>query len=207
LNKITSALVERSLTRLRRWPGRGGDIVQTHVTLSLIAVLLFAGGIRANPGQAPEADPPSSLEPADPRGEILFSHRHRRVAGCEVERKRDKSTCRARERDADSATSLTLRPVLTRRLTGEDRREQIRIDFPSERGRLTQRHSLGVGDWEIDWPGHANRDRFRVDDGDAYEIRLRSISGKCRLVREACSLVTRASSRQVAIPAARRAEP
>ena len=166
-----------------------------HALLYAIAPLLLAA--------VPIDDPPSSLEPGAPRGKVRFFHVNKKAVSCEAKAKAQKTVCRASRELADSATTLKLRPVSdSRTISGNDKRQTVTLSLPSQHARVDKRIELGVGDWEIDWAERSKHERFRVGDGDEYDISLRTLTGSCKKKQDLCALDTEPKHYKVVVPVA-----
>jgi hypothetical protein len=166
---------------------------------SALAVLLAAPLVAAIK-PAPSVDPPSSLEPPGPRGTVALSHDGSRVKSCTLDTKAEKQKCTETRAALESATSIVLHPAGKRSVAGPDPRKPVSLSC----GRQKKEVELEVGIWELEWPGHAKRERFEVEDGLEFGIKLSTTQGRCRLQKNECSLVADAISRKVEIPAERR---
>jgi hypothetical protein len=114
--------------------------------------------------------------------------------------KPDKKKCTETRASAEASTSIVLHPTGKRRIAGPDPRTPVTVSC----GRQKNEVELAVGTWELEWPGYAKRDRFEVEEGVAFGIKLSTAQGRCRLQKNECQLVADAISRKVEIPADRR---
>jgi hypothetical protein len=171
------------------------------------AVMLGASLASAVPAEraslAKTTEPPSSISPK-PSGKLKFSHEHRRVLSCSAERSGPNPSCREKRADADSATSLVLRPIAPPRLPAKLKRQSVTVSFGSQVGRQEKDVELGAGDWQIEWPGYEHRPTFKVEPGDGFEIKLRSRSGACKKAGPECVLSTAGTAKECTIPDQRR---
>jgi hypothetical protein len=170
---------------------------------SAAALLLFTGlasGRAVDAPRVPRNDPPSSLDPG-PTGKVKLSHENRRAVSCAAQRnKKNEITCKVERVDADSATTLVLHPIAPARIAVKDKRPNVTVSFASQVGKQEKTLELGVGDWEIEWPGHDKFPRFRIHEGDDFLIKLRTDTGKCKKQKDECVLSTRDSSRECTVP-------
>ena len=162
--------------------------------------LLVAGPLLAGVRPAPSVDPPSSLEPGAPRGVVGLSHDRVRIKACTLDTSKPDKKCNETRASAEATASVTLHPVGRRRIAGPDPRKPVTVSV----GRQSKSLELDVGVWELEWPGHAKRDRFEVDEGVEFAVKLSSVQGRCRLEKNECTLDAGAISRKVEIPAERR---
>lgn len=142
-------------------------------------------------------EPPSSLEPMR-HGTVNLSHEARRVTACTAKVEPQKTTCVATRQAADSTTKLTLKPVAGGDPTAKDRREAREISLPKDT--QAQKLELGVGVWEIEWPGRSDKDRFFVAEHDEFDVKLRTEIGACKKQKDECRLKTDSTSLTVNIP-------
>jgi hypothetical protein len=143
-------------------------------------------------------EPPSSLEPMR-RGTVSLSHEANRVTACTPKVAEQKLTCVSTRQAADSTTTLTLKPVAGEDVTNKDRREAQQIALPKESGQV-QKLELGVGIWEIEWPGRVEKDRFFVAENDEFAVKLRTEIGTCKKVKDECRLKSDQTQLEVKIP-------
>jgi hypothetical protein len=160
---------------------------------SLTAIVL--GGGLALPLASPGQKPPSSLEPVH-RGVVSFSHDAKRVVACNAKRDGGILVCLGQREPTDAATELELRPISQSTLVGQDKREQVHVAV----NRDPRRVELGIGLWEIDWPGRNQHDRFYVADADEFGIGLRTEVGSCKKAGKDCALKTDETVLEVKIP-------
>ncbi len=140
-------------------------------------------------------EPPSSLEPGAPRGEVTFSHVRERVTACTPKG----LVCAADKRAADSRTSIHLVPVASPHLAGEDKRVPVDVAFPATGG-TPQEIELGAGTWELEWKDAGRRARFEVVDGDELAVRLSTQNGTCVRQKQECLLRASHTLRHVKLP-------
>jgi hypothetical protein len=167
-----------------------------------IALLTAALGVGASQ-RSPSNDPPSSFDPGA-KGKLKISHEHRRALACSATREKNETVCIAERRDADSATSLVLRPIPPPRITAKDKRQELTVNFASQRGRQERTLELGAGEWAVEWSGLEARPHFRVESADEFEVKLRTLTGKCKKSKDECVLEPTAASKECEIPAGRR---
>jgi hypothetical protein len=164
-----------------------------HVLKSTILATILAVPLVSAAGQ----EPPSSLEPQR-MGHVTLSHQARRVTAC-VAKPANKSGCSATRQAVDSATSLVLRPVVAADVASKDRREPQKIALPKD-GATPRKLDLGVGIWEIEWPGRNDKDRFFVAEHDEFAVKLRTDIGTCSKVKDECRLKADQTRLTVSIP-------
>ncbi|MFO0565133.1 MAG: hypothetical protein U0263_05695 [Polyangiaceae bacterium] len=162
------------------------------LTATLLAGVTLAPLV-SSAGQAP----PSSLE-AERSGKVLLSHVAKRITECTASSKDGKLVCSANRESVDPATSVMLEPVPDGSVSRKDRREARTLTLPKE-GKANV--TLGVGTWEVAWPGRVERDRFYVAEGDEFAIELRTEVGACKKVKNECRLKTDQTKLEVKIPA------
>ena len=141
---------------------------------------------------------PGSLDPVR-TGAVSFIHDARRVVACSAKVEQNKTTCIATRQIADASTSLTLRPVASGDVTAKDTREAVQFKLPKESG-YVQKLDLAVGTWELDWPGHSDKDRFFVADRDEFAVKLSTEIGACVKNKTECRLKTDRTRLEVKIP-------
>lgn len=143
-------------------------------------------------------EPPSSLEPVR-RGTVNISHEARRVTACTAKVEQQKTSCVATRQAADSSTTLTLKPVSEGDVATKDRREAQHVALPKEGGQV-QKLELGVGIWEVEWPGRSEKDRFYVAEHDEFAVKLRTDIGACKKQKDECRLKADQTQLEVNIP-------
>ncbi|MBE7485143.1 MAG: hypothetical protein HS104_34895 [Polyangiaceae bacterium] len=142
--------------------------------------------------------PPSSLEPLR-RGTVSLSHEATRVTACTAKVEQQKLSCVPTRQAADSSTTLTLKPVAGNDVASKDRREAQQVALPKD-GTQVQKLELGVGIWEIEWPGRSEKDRFFVAERDEFAVKLRTEIGACQKAKDECRLKTDRTQLTVNIP-------
>ncbi|MFO0571676.1 MAG: hypothetical protein U0263_38970 [Polyangiaceae bacterium] len=141
-------------------------------------------------------EPPSSLDPGQ-RGTVNLSHAATRVVACSLNKQ--KQTCTADKEPADSSSTVTLSPIITAQITGKDKREPVQVSLPKDGG-VPQKLVLGVGVWEVVWPGRSERDRFFVAENDEFDVKLSTQIGTCKKAKDTCNLRADQTQLQVKIP-------
>ena len=140
-------------------------------------------------------EPPSSLEPGQ-RGTVNLSHAAVRVVSCALNKK---LTCSAAKQGVDSSATVSLNPIPDAQITSKDKRESVQVSLPKEGG-VAQKLVLGMGVWEVAWPGRIEKDRFFVAENDEFDVKLTTQIGTCKKVKDACSLKADQTHLQVKIP-------
>ena len=181
------------------------SLIATGAVLGLARASTRAPAVDASVSpRSPRNDPPNSFDPGA-KGKLKISHEHRRALSCSAKREKNQVVCNAERRDADSATSLVLHPIPSARITAKDKRQDMTVNFGSQRGRQEKALELGFGEWEVEWSGLDARPRFRVDSTDEFEVELRTLTGKCKKSNDECLLEPNAASKECNIPSGRRA--
>jgi hypothetical protein len=147
----------------------------------------------------PALDPPSSLKPRAARTKIRIAHSHQRVVACVSQRKGAELRCRGTREEADSTTSLTLRPRPAPPTPGKAVRRAVRVSFASHIGQQEQEIELDAGPWELDWPGHKRLERFKASPNASIQATLRTTTGKCTKRQQSCMLSTDSTLQEVSI--------
>jgi hypothetical protein len=142
-------------------------------------------------------EPPSSLDPGQ-HGTVNLSHTAKRVKACAFNKQRQ--TCTAEKESVDSSTSVTLTPIADAQIATKDKRETVVVHLGKEGG-VAQKLQLGVGVWEIAWPGKQEKDRFFVAENDEFDVKLVTQVGSCKKDQDRCALKPDANLVQVKIPA------
>jgi hypothetical protein len=176
----------------------GSERVMTR-TSSLFAFAILATAPRWGSDQlAPR--PPSSIEPKNPKQQVIFSHLHRRVRACASIPNKSPTSCAPQLSDASAATSVFLEPVAT--LNGApSRSRRIVVTFPDISGLYKQTLDLPVGEWTIEWPGCREIGRLAISSAGAVapRVTLRTTSGSCELSSSQCRLVSGTTEQRLAV--------
>lgn len=163
--------------------------------ISALALGATVGTLILGALQAPDAEPPSSLDPG--RATLTCSHDRKLVTACSMN---EKKKCVADEAPADARTRAILRPVASHRVGAKDERTPVEIDLTDASG-TPQKLEIAAGTWDVEWPqGGAVRARFAVAGGDELSMVLRTRNGACQRAKSECVLDAAHLSRSVEIP-------